>query len=66
VSPEKVPGEISDEFRSVKAGGNNAYLVILGKKLLGRNQLVVYDLQTGEESHRHSAGMLKQLFGEYE
>jgi hypothetical protein len=66
VSPEKVPGEISDEFRSVKAGGNNAYLVILGKKLLGRNQLVVYDLQTGEESHRHSAGMLKQLLGEYE
>jgi len=66
VDQEHVPHPIVNEFRSVKAGANNAYLVVLGKKLLGRNQLVVYDLQAGQESHRHSAGMLKQLFGGYE
>jgi hypothetical protein len=64
VDPEHIPTEISDEFRSVKAGGNNAFMIILGKKLLGRNQLVIYNLQTGEEISRHSAGMLKQLMGE--
>jgi hypothetical protein len=60
-----VPDEIAAEFRSVEAGNNNAYMVILGKKLLGRNKLVVYDLQAREESHRQSAGMIKQLLGEY-
>lgn len=60
-----VPDRITDEFRSVEVGGNNAYMVILGKKLLGRNKLVVYDLQAKEESHRHSAGMIKQLLGGY-
>lgn len=62
---EHIPDEVTEEFRSVEAGGNNAYMVILGKKLLGRNQLVVYDILTGEESHRHSAGMLNQLLGKY-
>lgn len=60
-----VPDDIADEFRSVEAGGNNAYMVILGKKLLGRNKLVVYDLQAREESHRHRAGTIKQLLGGY-
>ena len=61
-----IPEEIAKEFRSVTAGGNNAYMVILGKKLLGRNKLVVYDIQAKEESHRHNAGMVKQLIGEYQ
>lgn len=66
VDPEHIPAEIASEFRSVEAGGNNAYLVILGKKLLGRNKLIVYDVQSEEEVDRHSAGMLKQLMGGYE
>jgi hypothetical protein len=61
----RVPDHIAAEFRSVEAGGNDAYLVVLGKKILGRNKLVVYDLHAREESHRHSAGMVKQLLGEY-
>lgn len=65
VAVEHIPDELVDEFRTVEAGGNNAYLVVLGKKLLGRNQLVVYDIETGEESHRHSAGTMKQLLGKY-
>ncbi|MFC6943073.1 hypothetical protein ACFQE8_24455 [Salinirubellus sp. GCM10025818] len=62
---EKIPREVVDEFRSVKAGMNEAYMVILGKQLLGRNKLIVFDIQSGEEIHRHNAGMLKQLIGGY-
>lgn len=65
VAQEHVPAEITSEFRSVEAGSNDAYMVILGKKLLGRNKVVVYDVQSGEEVDRHSAGMLKQLMGGY-
>lgn len=66
VAQQHVPAEITSEFRSVKAGSNDAYIVILGKKLLGRNKVIVYDIPSGEEVHRHSAGMLKQLMGGYE
>jgi hypothetical protein len=66
VPVENIPAEVVDEFRSVEAGSNSAYMVILGKKLLGRNKFLVYDMQTGQEVQRHSAGMVKQLVGEYE
>jgi len=62
---ESIPEEIKSEFREVKAGSNQAYMVILGKKLLGRNKVIVYDRQANEEIDRHSAGMLKQLIGGY-
>lgn len=65
VPEEHVPAEITSEFRSVEAGSNDAYMVILGKKILGRNKVVVYDVQSGEEVVRNSAGMLKQLMGGY-
>lgn len=62
---EHIPAEAKAEFRSVEAGRNEAYIVILGKKLLGRNKVVVYDTQDAEEVSRHSAGMVKQLMGGY-
>ncbi|WP_155120438.1 hypothetical protein [Haloprofundus marisrubri] len=62
---DHIPPEVSIEFRSVKAGTNEAYMVILGKKLLGRNRVIVYDVKKDEETHRHSAGMFKQLLGDY-
>jgi len=65
-SHEPVPTNIKSEFRSVKVGSNSAYLVILGKKLFGRNKVIVYDRQKSEEVSRQSAGMLKQLLGGYE
>lgn len=65
VKQEHVPDEITSEFRTVEAGSNEAYMVVLGKKLLGRNKMVVYDIQSEEETDRHSAGMLKQFLGDY-
>lgn len=65
VEKREIPSDIVEEFRSVDAGENSAYMVILGKKLFGRNKVVVYDKQAGEEVRRHSAGMLKQLLGGY-
>ncbi|MFB6284284.1 MAG: hypothetical protein ABEK59_10200 [Halobacteria archaeon] len=63
VNQQDIPSEVTSEFRSVKAGSNDAYMVILGKKLFGRNKIVVYDIRSGDEVDRHNAGMLKQLFG---
>ncbi|KAB1184795.1 MULTISPECIES: hypothetical protein [Haloferax] len=63
VDEDHIPTVVSKEYRSVKAGANDAYMVILGKQLLGRNKLIVYDIKTGEEAHRQSAGLLKQLLG---
>lgn len=65
VKNKHVPPEILSEFRSVEAGSNDAYMVILGKKLLGRNKVIVYDIRSEEEVNRRSAGMLKQLMGGY-
>lgn len=65
-SHEPVPADIKSEFRSVEVGSNSAYLVILGKKLFGRNKVIVYDRQESEEVSQQSAGMLKQLLGRYE
>mgnify|MGYP000102450548 CR=1 FL=1 len=62
---EQVPANIISEFRSVKVGSNEVYMVILGKKLLGRNKLIVYDLETKSQIKRESAGMLKQLSRRY-
>ena len=42
---------------------NDAYMVILGKQLLGRNKIIVYEIESGSEKYRHNAGMLKQLGG---
>lgn len=61
----EIPAEIANEFRSVTAGGNKAFLVVLGKQLLGRNKLIVYDREAREEYSRHNAGLLKQLTGGY-
>jgi hypothetical protein len=47
----------------VKAGINDAYMVILGKQLLGRNKIIVCEKNSGREKYRHNAGMLKQLGG---
>lgn len=60
---KKIPTTVADEFRSVKAGMNDAYMVILGKQLLGRNKIIVYEIESGSEKYRHNAGMLKQLGG---
>jgi len=65
VEEKAIPEEIRDMFRSVSAGGNEAYLVILGKKRFRRNKVVVFDRQSGTVSHWHSAGLLKQLTGQY-
>lgn len=65
VPDKSIPEAVESEFRSVRAGRNEAYMVILGKKLLGRNKIVVYDEQAGKEVTRHSAGMLNQLRGMY-
>jgi hypothetical protein len=66
VAQEQIPVEMKSEFTSVRAGRNEAYMVILGKKRFGRNKVIVYDLESGEEVNRHSAGMFKQLLGRYE
>ena len=65
IDTDQIPKAIVNEFRSVEAGTNDAYMVILGKQLLGRNKLIVCDVRTGDEKHRQSAGMLKQLLGGY-
>lgn len=62
---ESIPEGIKSGFRKVKAGSNQAYMVILGKKLLGRNKVIVYNRQANEEIGRHSAGMFNQLTGGY-
>lgn len=66
VDGAQIPNAFKDEFRSVTAGMNDAYMVILGKQLIGRNRVIVYNRETGEETNRQSAGMLKQLMGKYE
>lgn len=62
---DQIPRDVANDFRSVKVGRNDEYMVILGKQLLGRNKLIVYEIESGKEIHRHNAGMLKQLLGEY-
>lgn len=64
-NPDQIPQTVANDFRSVKAGMNDAYMVILGKQLFGRNKLIVYDIESGKEIHRHNAGMVKQLLGGY-
>lgn len=65
VAEEAIPEELLDEFPSVSAGENEAYLVILGKQRFRRNKVVVYDRRSETEHRRHSAGLLKQLTGQY-
>ncbi len=65
VAQTQVPTEITSDFRSVEAGSNDAYMVVLGKRLLGRNKIIIYDMEAEQEVDRHSAGMLKQLMGAY-
>lgn len=62
---DHVPDSIRSEFRTVEVGRNEAYMVILGKKLLGRNKIIVYDVEARTEQKRENAGMLKQLLGGY-
>ena len=65
VPESDIPAALREEFRSVGAGENEAYLVVLGKRRFRRNKVVVYDRASGTEHRRHGAGLLKQLTGQY-
>ena len=65
VAEETIPAALREEFPSVSAGENEAYLVVLGTRRFRRNVVVVYDRESATEHRRHAAGLLNQLRGRY-
>lgn len=55
----QLPDEVS--FRSMKIGANDMYVVVLGKRLIRSNEVIILDRDTTETVARYSVGILTQL-----